>query len=172
MLETIESLLSANASRRCADISGLERYELIGDVVTLLLTGESTNDAYFLCEFFSPVGSGAGMPLHTHLQEEQYYRVIDGLMGYEVGGVLGIAEPGDTVHFPKGVPHRTWNMGSTDLRALMLAQPAGIENVFRRYGTPIDGHLPRSFNISAEEIQSTAANIFATCPSIVSGQPQ
>lgn len=52
-------------------------------------------------------------------------------MGAEVGGEVAVAEPGDLLFKPRGVPHAFWNAGDTPSRALEIISPARFANYFR-----------------------------------------
>ena len=48
-----------------------------------------------------------------------------------IGDEERVAEPGDLVFKPRGVPHSFWNAGDDWARALELISPAGFERFFR-----------------------------------------
>ena len=50
--------------------------------------------------------------------------VVTGKLGFQInGGRPGYASPGETMIFPKGVGHRWWNAGTTELRCAGWAKP-------------------------------------------------
>lgn len=56
-----------------------------------------------------------GPPLHVHYVENEEGLVTAGVLAAEVGGTRIEAHPGETVHLPRGVPHRWWNAGEGTL---------------------------------------------------------
>lgn len=50
---------------------------------------------------------GEGVPLHMHPNEEQWTYLIEGKMHYVLGDEERILEPGDFVHIPRNVNHRS-----------------------------------------------------------------
>lgn len=69
-------------------------------------------------------------PLHTHANEDEYTYVIEGTLGFEVGGRTFTASAGDVVFKPRGVPHAMWNSTDEAARMLELIVPGGFESYF------------------------------------------
>ncbi len=69
-------------------------------------------------------------PLHTHRHEDEYTYVLEGEIGVQIGDEVRVAQPGDLVFKPRGVPHAFWNAGDTLARALEIISPAGFERYF------------------------------------------
>jgi mannose-6-phosphate isomerase-like protein (cupin superfamily) len=75
--------------------------------------------------------SGVGPPMHVHLLQEEAVTVVEGRMGYQLAGdEPREAGPGETVACPRGVPHRWWNAGSTELRSTGWITPANNAEFF------------------------------------------
>jgi quercetin dioxygenase-like cupin family protein len=86
------------------------------------LVKEPDGDKLLVENFVTPQ---SGPPMHTHLLQEEALTVVDGRIGYQVlGGEEKFAEPGETVVFKKGVPHRFWNAGETILHCTGYVKPA------------------------------------------------
>jgi len=65
-----------------------------------------------------------GSPGGRHIHEvEQVFYIIEGAMRVEVEGREFLAEAGNVVVFPKGVPHMNWNDGPDMLRVLSFNSP-------------------------------------------------
>jgi quercetin dioxygenase-like cupin family protein len=73
-------------------------------------------------EFLAPPDVGAPMHLH-HLQEEAM-TVVAGRLGLQFAGEQPrYAGPGETIILKRGVGHRWWNAGTTELRCTGWATP-------------------------------------------------
>jgi quercetin dioxygenase-like cupin family protein len=67
---------------------------------------------------------GAGPPMHIHHLQDESLTVVEGRVGYQgVGSEPQFAGPGETVTFLRGVPHRWWNAGSTELHVTGVVKP-------------------------------------------------
>lgn len=71
----------------------------------------------------TPPGGGSPEGLHTHVVEQVFY-VLAGTMTVEVAGQRSEVGPGGLVRFPRGVPHRNWNAGTTETIHLSITGPA------------------------------------------------
>lgn len=71
------------------------------------------------------VHPGAGPIMHTHLQQDEELFVVSGEMTYQIMGEEPVvARAGDKALFKKGVPHKFWNSGSTELNCTGYIKPA------------------------------------------------
>ena len=84
----------------------------------------------------TPAGSGSPAGLHTHDVDQIFY-ILEGTMSIEIEGQQYDAEPGTLVFFPKGVPHRNWNGGSTPTVHLAFNTPMPDPNV--PFAKPVGG---------------------------------
>lgn len=110
-----------------------EAFFVLGDVVTFKITGEDSDDAYFLTEIRSLPGGGPAF-LHTHVPQETFW-ILEG--DYEVygqgedGEKYAIAAPvGSTIHVPGNVPHGFKNVGESPGRLLALYAPVAPQSEF------------------------------------------
>jgi hypothetical protein len=69
--------------------------------------GESSRDA--------PIA-----PLHVHLDEDEAWYVLEGMLGFRVGDDEIVAEPGVAVVAPRGTPHTYWNACDGTARYLLV----------------------------------------------------
>lgn len=75
------------------------------------------------CESFCK--PGAGPIMHTHFKQDECLTVISGKIGYQIlGEDEKFAEPGQTVLFKRGTPHRFWAAGTETLHCKGWIQPA------------------------------------------------
>lgn len=74
------------------------------------------------------VAPGAGPALHVHFRQEEALTVTEGRLGYQFqGDEEHIADPGETVVFPAGRPHRFWGASDEPTRCDGYIRPP--ENV-------------------------------------------
>jgi quercetin dioxygenase-like cupin family protein len=114
-------------------------YSLLGDLYTLLATGENTDGAYGLVEVvMQPQGM---IPAHSHDYLEAHY-VLEGEVEYQLDEQTIVATSGSFIHFPKGQSHGFRNIQSQPAKLLMWVTPAGGEQFFAEVGQPVN--LPMS----------------------------
>jgi quercetin dioxygenase-like cupin family protein len=101
---------------------------VIGDKMTLKLTGKETNGQYVLIEQNNE--PGVGIPLHVHENEDEIFRVIEGQLEVQVADKKSVLGPGDLVFCPRGIPH-TWRVvGDGPAKVDLSFFPAGLEDMF------------------------------------------
>ena len=110
-----------------------ETYGLGPEWVTLKVTGAETNGAYLVIEVRTPAGGGP--PLHTHRASEVFF-VVEG--SFEFPTLIDgqphavVAEAGESVHIPGGIPHTYKNIGDDFGRLIGVVSPAAeMEGFFR-----------------------------------------
>lgn len=105
-----------------------KRLNVLGDNVTLKLTGEDTSGSFTLIEQSNP--PGVGIPLHVHRNEDELFCVLEGTVAFTVGGETIEAGPGSTVFLPREIPHAFIATGDKPVKTLVTALPSGIEHMF------------------------------------------
>lgn len=116
---------------------------LVGDRITLKLTGKHTNNALLLGEEVTPPGGGT--PPHVHRHEDETFCVLEGEYEFSLGDTTIRAAAGSVVHGPRKVPHRFTNVGALPARMLVIVTPAGLEAFFEEAGEEAtDGSSPSS----------------------------
>lgn len=116
-------------------------YFVIGDIITVKITGEETNGANLAVEVVSQPGGGPSF-LHTHEPQETFY-VLDGV--FEVYGqdensdkYAIRAAVGDIIQVPGNVPHGFKNVGDSVGRMLLIYEPAEpMLRFFQEIGIPM-----------------------------------
>lgn len=79
-----------------------------------------------------------GPPLHLHLEQEEWFYVMEGEFLFQVGEKQVTLKPGDSILGPRRVPHTFSVAGSTPGRMLIAFTPAGrMEQFFRDAATPL-----------------------------------
>ena len=97
--------------------------------IRFMIGGEETQGNFALVEH--PIGPRAlAAPMHTHEREDEYTYVLEGEIGVQIGEEVLVAQPGDLVFKPRGVPHAIWNASDEPARALEIISPAGFEHYF------------------------------------------
>ena len=97
--------------------------------IRFMIGGEETQGNFALVEY--RIGPRAlAAPMHTHEHEEEYTHVLEGEVGVQIGEEVLVAQPGDLVFKPRGVPHAFWNASEVPARALEIISPAGFERYF------------------------------------------
>jgi quercetin dioxygenase-like cupin family protein len=122
--------------------SGLPHVALVGDVYTILVTGEQTGGRYALIDMFVP--SGGGPPPHRHDFEEMFH-VLEGEVEVLFRGARSAARAGATVNIPANAPHAFRNVADRPARLLCMVTPPGLERFFLEVGDRVatrTGPLP------------------------------
>jgi quercetin dioxygenase-like cupin family protein len=93
------------------------------------VSSKDTGGAWSLFE--NPVAPQAGVPLHMHPHQEEWFQVLQGEFLFEVGGEQRQLRPGMSILGPRQIPHRWKNTGTSLGKLLILMQPAGwLEECF------------------------------------------
>ena len=102
--------------------------DVLGDTVTIKITGEDTDGAYTVLQSVPPPQGGP--PLHVHHREDEAFYVLEGEIEIQCGENKIRAVPGSFVFAPRGIPHTFRNINSGSSKVLIIATPAGIEKFF------------------------------------------
>lgn len=123
-----------------------------GEEVVFLLTGEQTGGA--LTQWIETTPPGVGPPPHWHENEDEWFHVLEGRVGFLTDGVWNEVGPGATAFIPKNSIHAFKNVGDTPLRMLITTAPSGFETFFNRcaaeFAKPNGPDMARIMEISAE----------------------
>jgi quercetin dioxygenase-like cupin family protein len=117
----------------------------------ILLDGAATGGRLTAIEQF--FGTGDGSPLHLHREEDEIFWVLEGTMTIWVGDERIDASEGDTAFLPRGIAH-AFRVTSERSRALILAIPAGIEEMYREAGWDLSRPLPDGWSVSMPLLQA------------------
>lgn len=123
-----------------------------GDEITPVLTGAQTNGQYSMFRTVTPPGGGP--PPHRHMNEDEWFLVVEGRAEFFRDGVWTEVPVGTVVYTPRGVVHSFRNAGTTPLRMVLHTAPSGFENFFARAAAecakPGSPDMPRLIQIAAE----------------------
>jgi quercetin dioxygenase-like cupin family protein len=117
-------------------LAAAPKYHLVGDVYTLLLSGEQTGGRFALIH--SVVSPGFGPPPHLHENEDETFYILSGEVAYFVDGKEHRTVAGTAVHVPRNVPHYFRNQGTVPAAFLVEVHPAGnFDQYLKTVGTPL-----------------------------------
>jgi mannose-6-phosphate isomerase-like protein (cupin superfamily) len=120
-----------------------------GERLTFLSTAHSSGGELFRAELTMRPGDYV-VRSHVHPKQEETFVVLEGRWGWKRGNDTGVAEAGETVSIPPGVPHHQWNAGDGPVRVYQEHRPAltAAEIFFETYyGLSRDGKLTRKGDI-------------------------
>jgi quercetin dioxygenase-like cupin family protein len=105
-----------------------------GSLMQIKARAQDTGGALGLvdCSFYE----GFGPPVHVHSREDEAFYVLEGQIRYRRGDDDFLAGPGTWVWLPRRVPH-AFKVKSERARALILATPGGLEQMFADGGVPV-----------------------------------
>ena len=105
-----------------------KKLNVIGDRMTIKLSGEDTSGQF---TFFEQENDpGTGIPPHVHANEDEVFKVVEGQVEFWLDGKTRVLEAGDVIYAPKGVPH-TWKVvGNQKAKVDVSVFPAGLEKMF------------------------------------------
>lgn len=104
-------------------------YQVLGDPVRLLLSGQETGGAYFVLELTSTPGNG--VPCHVHEREDEVMFVLQGRYAMELNGQEFEVGPGSLVNLPRNLPHGYRCLGPEPGKILVTVMPAALEGMFQ-----------------------------------------
>ena len=107
---------------------------VVGDVYTILVTGQQTNGRYCLVDML--VHDGGGPPRHRHDFEEMF-SLLKGELEFTVRGQTQIIKAPATVNIPANAPHRFQNKSGQTVHMLCMCTPAGQDEFFMAIGVPV-----------------------------------
>lgn len=101
-------------------------------------TKNDTRGIYSL--FVSTVPPGEGVPIHTHLKEDEAYYLLDGIWEmYDIDNhETHTVGPDTYVYVPMGLNHGFKNISDKPARLVLLITPGGLEGFFEGIGQIID----------------------------------
>ena len=132
--------------------SGGQVIRAFGNEITIHLSAAETDGKYTLFTDVTPPGGGP--PLHYHLNEDEWFFILEGRAEVYKDNVWAEVPVGTVVFSPKGVVHAFRNPGDKPLRMLIQTAPSGLENFFARcaeeFAKPGPPDMKRIIEISTE----------------------
>jgi quercetin dioxygenase-like cupin family protein len=115
------------------DLDNAPAHWTLGELLTVVATGEQTGGAFSLMEELLP--RGAEPPPHVHHREDESFVILDGALTVRVGDTVFEARPGSFVYCARDVPHLL-TVESETVRMLTLCTPGGLESLFVELDRP------------------------------------
>ena len=122
-----------------------------GDIYRFLATAEDTHGAYAL--WHATVPPGGGPPLHVHLNEDERFDILSGIVRFRIGDDEVDAQPGDSIFAKRGTPHAFANLTQEPVVMLIHVTPGGMEKMFHEFGTLVDDPEAVPESLDKEQIQ-------------------
>ncbi len=98
--------------------------------IAFKISTQETGGNLFLIEHSNLLPGGP--PLHLHLEQEEWFYVMEGEVRFQVGEKRLQLKSGDSVLAPRKVPHAFTGAGATPAKMLIAFTPAGkMEQFFR-----------------------------------------
>ena len=116
---------SALQAREGISLNATKSFNVFGEPVEVLVTGEMTGGLSATLIQTSPPGGGP--PPHSHQNEDETFFVLEGEYEFLERGEWAKVLPGQAVHAPRGRVHTFRNAGITTGRILVFVAPAGME---------------------------------------------
>lgn len=116
------------ATPRVLPVGGGRELNIVGDKISIKLTGHETGGAYCSVEEASPPQGGP--PLHLHHREDESFYVLEGDYEFQIGDRQFRVDPGAFLFGPRGTPHAFKNVGTKMGRVLVVVSPPGLEKFF------------------------------------------
>jgi len=101
-----------------------------GDEIRVRLAGQHTGGQYTM--FTDTTPPGGGPPPHFHVEEDEWFFVLEGTSSFLVEGRWREVAVGGSVFAPRNCLHTFKNDGPTPLKQLIHTSPAGIETFFKK----------------------------------------
>ena len=67
---------------------------------------------------------GTFVPPHIHPEQDEFLYILEGKFDFLLDGVEQIAEPGDLVSLPRGIPHGIFNKSNSTIKTLFWVTPS------------------------------------------------
>jgi quercetin dioxygenase-like cupin family protein len=92
--------------------------------IRFLITGDDSNSSVSVFEFQVPFGQKLQAPAHKNDAYEETLYGIKGVLTWTVDGTPIEVGPGQALCIPRGAVHRFDNLGSEDVKQLVVITPA------------------------------------------------
>ncbi|MEU3921838.1 cupin domain-containing protein [Streptomyces sp. NPDC029004] len=127
---------------------------LDGGLFTILLDSRATEGQLSVGRF--DITKGEAPPFHLHTREDEVFLLLKGEALVWVGDERHELSEGGVVYLPRNIPHG-YRITSDRADLLLIATPAGIEEMFRHAGRDVTTPRPDGFEITKDKLAEAAA---------------
>jgi len=110
--------------------------------IRFLITGDDSNSSVSVFEFSVPLGQKLPAPAHKNDAYEETLYGIEGVLTWTVDGTPIEVGPGQALCIPRGAVHRFDNLGSEDVKQLVVITPAIMGPAYFREASEVIGATP------------------------------
>lgn len=107
--------------------------------IRFLLTGDDSGGRASVFEFSVPVGEKLAAPAHKNDAFEEVLYGVEGVLTWTVDGTPIEVGPGQVLCIPPGAVHRFDNLGSEDVKQLVVITPAIMGPAYFREAAEVIG---------------------------------
>ena len=107
--------------------------------IRFLLTGDDSNGSVSVFEFRVPVGEKLAAPAHRNDAYEEILYGIEGVLTWTVDGTPIEVGPGQALCIHRGAVHRFDNLGSEEVKQLVVITPAIMGPAYFREAAEVIG---------------------------------
>ena len=107
--------------------------------IRFLLTGDDSNGSASVFEILVPVGQKLAAPAHKNDAYEEILYGIEGVLTWTVDGTPIEVGPGQALCIPRGAVHRFDNLGSENVKQLVVISPAIMGPAYFREAAEVIG---------------------------------
>lgn len=101
-----------------------------GDEIRVHFGGKYTGGQYTM--FTDTTPPGGGPPPHFHVQEDEWWFVLEGRSSFLIEGRWREVPVGSSIFAPRNSQHAFKNVGDTPLKQLIHTSPSGFETFFKK----------------------------------------
>ena len=128
---------------RTAKVNPSEETIKIGPLgIRFLLTSDDSNGNVSVFEVHVPVGQKLEAPAHKNDAYEEILYGIEGVLTWTVDGTPIEVGPGQALCIPRGAVHRFDNLGSEDVKQLVVITPAIMGPAYFREAAEVMSAAP------------------------------
>src|SRR5579863_3035269 len=126
--------------QRAIRVNASEETIKIGPLgIRFLLTGQDSNESVSVFEVLVPVGQKLAAPAHMNDAFEEVLYGIEGTLTWTVDGTPVEVGPGQALCIPRGAVHRFDNLGTADMKQLVIISPAIMGPAYFREAAEVIG---------------------------------
>jgi quercetin dioxygenase-like cupin family protein len=107
--------------------------------IRFLLTGDDSNGNMSVFEFSVPAGHKLPAPAHKNDAYEEMLYGLEGVLTWTVEGTPIAVGPGQALCIPRGAVHRFDNLGTKDVKQLVVLSPAIMGPAYFREAAEVIG---------------------------------